>query len=133
MKPEVYQFEIDCFALTDEIPDGVDNLYILSDCRDVVRAPYYQDWLIWIEDNMSPESFGGVRIAFTKLPSGDDIITVFLGLDHRLGNGPPLVFETACLFKNSGWFDVMERYSTYEEAVAGHNRIVSRIASGENS
>jgi hypothetical protein len=54
------------------------------------------------------------------------ISTVFLGLDHRFGDeGPPLVFETM-VFKGS-WSGIdMARYSTYEEAEAGHAEMVAK-------
>lgn len=52
--------------------------------------------------------------------------TVFLGLDHRFGDGPPLLFETMQFpCDNEGvvtdWGEIFcDRYSTWEEALAGH-------------
>lgn len=50
------------------------------------------------------------------------ISTVFLGMDHSKSlNGPPLVFETKIF---GGDYDgLMERYHTFNEAMAGHKRI----------
>lgn len=66
------------------------------------------------------------------------VSTVFLGLDHQFGKGPPLIFETMVfdteqrrVYKIGGkeretvgeeieiW-----RYSTWPEAVTGHNKLV---------
>lgn len=50
------------------------------------------------------------------------ISTVFLGLDHSGGVGNPIVFETLVM---GGDLDGnMNRYSTWEEAVEGHNRMI---------
>jgi len=46
------------------------------------------------------------------------VSTVFLGLDHQYGIGEPLLFETMIF---GGVHDqYQERYSTWDEAVAGH-------------
>ncbi len=53
------------------------------------------------------------------------VSTVFLALDHNFGDGPPLLFETMVF---GGKYDQwMDRYHTYEEALAGHNRVIDRI------
>ncbi len=50
------------------------------------------------------------------------ISTVFLGLDHSFGEGPPLLFETLVF---GGKHDQeMNRYSTKKEAMKGHEEIV---------
>ena len=51
-----------------------------------------------------------------------DVSTVFLGLDHSFGSGPPLLFETIVF---GGNFDgEMNRYETWDEAVTGHDEMV---------
>ena len=46
------------------------------------------------------------------------VSTVFLGLDHNWGTGPPLLFETMVF---GGDFDEYQyRYATGDDAVAGH-------------
>ena len=53
------------------------------------------------------------------------ISTVWLGLDHQYGDGPPLIFET---MQFGGEADQeMARYSTLEEAHAGHDAWVKRV------
>ena len=66
------------------------------------------------------------RVNFTKV-GHSEISTVFLGLDYsfvRLGNSPVL-YETLVF---GGSLDgEMDRYSTFEEAVSGHRRMVARV------
>lgn len=49
------------------------------------------------------------------------VSTVFLGLNHRWGPGPPLLFETM-LFSEKRDVDWQERCSTWDEALAMHAR-----------
>ena len=53
------------------------------------------------------------------------VSTVFLGLDHGFGRGPPQLFETM-VFVNGSSVDC-ERYSTWDEAEAGHQRWVMQV------
>ncbi len=58
-----------------------------------------------------------VRVARTETPNGD-ISTVFLGMNHQWGAGPPLVFETMIFggtHANETW-----RCSTWEQAEDQH-------------
>lgn len=58
------------------------------------------------------------------------VSTVFLGLNHAWGGGPPLIFETMVFNQDSEreFEDVFcERYSTEEEALAGHKEVVARL------
>jgi len=57
----------------------------------------------------------------------DDIVisTVFLGLDHRFGDGPPQLFETMVF---GGLEDrELDRYATWDEAIEGHRAMVRKI------
>jgi hypothetical protein len=65
------------------------------------------------------------RVAFTELP-GAEISTVFLGLNHQFNPRlAPLWFETMVF---GGEFDQeMDRYTTLEEAMQGHERMVARV------
>src|SRR5262245_34782727 len=50
------------------------------------------------------------------------ISTVFLGLDHNFArNGPPILFETM-IFSDFASLSYQERCSTWEEALAMHQR-----------
>jgi hypothetical protein len=61
-----------------------------------------------------------------KTQVGDaEVSTVWMGLDHGFGDGPPLIFET--LVFGGPLDDEMERYSTEEQALAGHEDMVQRV------
>lgn len=57
---------------------------------------------------------------------GDVLVsTVFLGIDHQWGDGPPLLFETIVF---GGPHDqAQERYSTWEEAEKGHAAMLAKV------
>jgi hypothetical protein len=59
------------------------------------------------------------------------VSTVFLGINHRFGAGLPLLFETLVF---DGPLDgEMERYTTWEEAMAGHEIMVSAVKAATGS
>lgn len=97
-------------------------LYILDNrtavpCRDPV------EWARWF---VTP---GVRRIAMTDV-GGARVSTVFLGVDHSLGIGPPRLFETMVF---GGPHDgVEERSSTFEEAEATHDKWVQRLQQGKH-
>lgn len=65
-----------------------------------------------------------------KAHVGDsEVSTVFLGADYSWGDGPPLLFET--LVFGGPLADEMERYSTWEQAIAGHEAMVARCRKAE--
>lgn len=67
------------------------------------------------------------RIGATTLWHGAWVSTVWLGLNHRWGDdGPPLIFETM-VFGLGGFRDLdCDRYSTKEQALAGHEVMVRK-------
>lgn len=75
------------------------------------------EWARWFE------SFDN-RIEKTEI--GDVLVsTVFLGMNHNWGEGPPLIYETLVF---AGDLDgEMERYATEEEAREGHQKMVERV------
>lgn len=65
------------------------------------------------------------HVALTQV--GDKrVSTVFLGLDHRYGEGPPLLFETM-IFDGKG-DSYQERCSTWEQAEEQHRKAVAVAA-----
>jgi len=64
------------------------------------------------------------RVAFDTT-KGVAVSTVFLGLNHNFGDGPPLLFETMVFGGTLN--DEQVRYSTREEAIAGHAKMVERV------
>lgn len=75
------------------------------------------EWAKWLENadrHVKLTEQGDVRVS-----------TVFLGLDHSWGEGPPVLFETM-VFGVPG-NDFQERYCTWEEAEVGHDQAVLEI------
>ena len=66
-------------------------------------------------------------VAQTTLPDGKWVSTVWLGLNHNYGDGPPLIFETMVFPKEGRWGELdCERYTTEAEALAGHQMMIDR-------
>lgn len=93
--------------------------YIL-DGREVVPCDDLYTWARWYEKadrHIGDTTIDNVRVS-----------TVFLGMDHSWGAGTPLLFETM-LFGVDGELDtdIQDRYSTYEEAEKGHEKMVELV------
>jgi hypothetical protein len=98
----------------------VSDHYILDENRNPVKV----ELLTWARQFEKAEDR---RVDLTETWNGR-VSTVFLGLDHQWGDGPPLIFETMVF---GGTLDQeMERYSTWDEAVRGHAAMVSRVNDG---
>ncbi len=54
------------------------------------------------------------------------VSTVFLGLDHELFEGVPFLFETM-IFSNDENDGYQKRYTTWEEAEAGHQKAIELV------
>lgn len=106
----------------------------------VGRTPVAVDlmtWANWFEQDMQNR-----RVAFTMIDPDLPVYvsTVFLGLNHRFGDGEPLLFETMAfvpsdrvnLFGRTVERDEhptvpQQRYATYAEAESGHAEIVAEV------
>ena len=99
------------------------NMYVLDENNNPVPA---EDSIAFkARRNNSNRIIGRTNI-------GDVLIsTVFLTIDHNFsGIGDPILFETMIFGgKNYGY---QERYSTYKEAIAGHEKAVRAIINGES-
>lgn len=70
----------------------------------------------------------GYRVVCKTRVGGAEVSTVWLGLDHSLGEGPPMIFETMVFDDGKpGEDEHCERYPTEEAAVAGHEGIVEAL------
>ena len=78
--------------------------------------------------------YANKRVARTKIadaadPSREvDVSTVYLGIDHSFGAGPPLIFESMAFAKHDPEEERCERYSTEQEAREGHTRMVVEVS-----
>lgn len=76
-------------------------------------------WFQTAERHVAQDRIGEVRVS-----------TVFLGLDHAWGGGPPLLFETMIF---GGPHDqYQERCSTWEEAEAMHATALKLVRGADN-
>jgi hypothetical protein len=66
------------------------------------------------------------RTLMRSSQGGVVVSTVFLGLNHNIFGGPPLIFETMIFGGDRD--GEMERYSTWDDAIAGHNKFVQELA-----
>lgn len=75
---------------------------------------------------MLMENPGYKRVAFDQISKEIEVSTVWLGLDHQLMHGGPiLIFETL-VFGGAHDGDMM-RYSTEAQAEAGHIKVVNAL------
>ena len=65
------------------------------------------------------------RVVAKTTIGASEVSTVWLGLDHGFGDGPPLIFET--LVFGGVLADEMYRYSTEEQALKGHAEMCARV------
>lgn len=107
---------------------------ILRD-REVVEC----DFEAYVKDAQNPEDFEKTRrVAKTQVSDGVLVSTVFLGIDHGWGDVPRW-FETMVFIESqsslseelaNAWSEFQARYSTWDEAQAGHKMIVTRLKEG---
>jgi len=73
-------------------------------------------WLDKADRRVARDVVGGVLVS-----------TVFLGMDHGWGEGPPILFETMA-FEDEDTAREIEtfRYSTWDEAEKGHAELVRK-------
>ena len=80
-------------------------------CRDLLT---WARWMKTADRYVRLTEQGDVRVS-----------TVFLGLDQSYTGNVPMLYETMVFGFVGG--DDMERYSTWDEAEAGHNRWVAKV------
>lgn len=88
------------------------GMYILKG-KETIYTNDIDEWLKGLQDEtriLKRENIGDILIS-----------TIFLGLNHDLFSEIPILFETMA-FKDGKTIE-MKRYSTYDEAVEGHERI----------
>ncbi len=98
------------------------DLMILKN-KVVTPADCLTDWAAFMEN------FENRRVKQTVLPSGTEISTVFLGMNHGFG-GIDRWFETMVFGGSEDGFQA--RYVTYDEAQLGHETVVSLIKKRES-
>lgn len=94
--------------------------YILENGKPKAIADI-MEWATWFE----AASKSGERVVEKTEVGGYEVSTVFLGIDHQFGDGPPLLFETMVF--GGDLDEEMDRYSTWEDAEHGHAAMVERV------
>jgi hypothetical protein len=96
--------------------------YILDEAGNPVAEPDIITWARWFERHNRVV----MQTAFKD--QGIAVSTVFLGLNHQFGDGPPLLWETM-VFDNLPSFaeSYCDRYSSLEEAKKGHQKAVEWV------
>jgi len=90
---------------------GMSDKYIL-DGHKAVPADL-MTWAKWYEK-------ADRRVAKSGQQGKTRVSTVFLGLNHQWGEGPPLLFETMIFGGEHDQYQ--ERYATWDEAEQGHRK-----------
>jgi hypothetical protein len=105
-----------------EVMTNTIGVYILDDQDNPVLAKSNEEWVEWSRQNWKRR-----LVALDYLPNGKRVSTVFLKIDHRFGNeGPPVLYETM-VFQGESFDDLdCERYSTKEQAIAGHKAMMEK-------
>lgn len=102
------------------MPLGRMWFYLLNDDHTVSDKPSdmsHDEWaMLWVRSR---------RVRWDQVQEGVVVSTIFLGIDHAYGGGPPVLFETM-VDSDYGW-DRQVRYHTWDEAVAGHEKIVEEL------
>ena len=106
--------------------------YILKD-KIPIPEPDLILWAKWYEKAENR------RVAHDVIENGLEVSTIFLGIDHQFNQGShkPMLFETMIRRGETEvngdlmpYYDEQWRYSTWEQAETGHNRIVKALMDG---
>jgi hypothetical protein len=81
--------------------------------------PAWLAWAYWFEGEHNR------LVAWDEVTEGVSVSTIFLGLDHQWGNGPPMLFETMTFGPYGG--GEQYRYPTWDDAWAGHHTVLKRL------
>ncbi len=102
--------------------------YILNDDKVPVVCDDLMKWGRWLEESYKN---GKRRVAQTNIGK-IRISTVFLGMDHSFSEtAPPLIFETM-IFGTDDDQELQWRYSTWDEALKGHQNAVAAVKKVRN-
>ncbi|KKM23498.1 hypothetical protein LCGC14_1614530 [marine sediment metagenome] len=104
-----------------------DGNYILDSNGNPVVEEDLLTWAKWLED----AAYNGKRRVDETMIGDIRVSTVFLGLDHSFGGGPPLIFETMVFGGELN--QEMDRYSTKTQALKGHQLMCERVKKANES
>jgi hypothetical protein len=103
------------------MPFSIKDHFILDEDGEPILAKDLAQWALFLND------FEKRHVAITEFTDpAIRISTVFLGINHQHGVGPPLLFETWA----EGAVDDQIRVSSWEEAIQVHRDIVAQMRNG---
>lgn len=98
------------------------NFYLLDENKQPYEVSLEESYKLYSDINMKV-------VQQDKLDNGMFVSTVFLGMDHGWGDKTdpeykPVLFETMIFddSRDSDTDDYQERYTSYEDALEGHNK-----------
>lgn len=101
-----------------------DYNFILDDNNNVIPCDNIIEWSDWRNANRSRININMTKVGELR------VSTIFLGHKTLSFSKEPMVFETM-VFDEFDFpvLDICERYSTYQEAMSGHKKIVKELKS----
>jgi hypothetical protein len=93
--------------------------FILSPDHIPVPEPDFTAWCRWLGVDCNR------HVDYDIISPTVGVSTIFLGVDHSLLDSVPVLFETM-VFDEKGLSE-QRRYHTWDEAMAGHAEIVTRL------
>jgi hypothetical protein len=100
--------------------------YILAPNGEPILEPDFMKWAQWFEHSER-------KVAFTALPTGAFISTVFIGLDHGSGEGSPVLWETMVFDHNHKSLHQVRCAGSREQAQAMHQRMCDHFLKKEGA
>lgn len=99
---------------------------LLPDGKTAIPEPDIKKWAPWFEDPQNR------RVAFDQV-GAITISTVFLGIDHShtAHRHKPILWETMIFHAFGDLEHYQERYTSYEDAVEGHQRALLSVMENE--
>lgn len=95
------------------------NTYILNEADEPVYCSDIIAWGKWLES--SPK-----HCVASDIIGDSRVSTIFLGMDHSwTPGGPPILWETMIFGGKNNLY--CERYSSLQEAKAGHIKAIERV------
>lgn len=90
--------------------------YVLDKDGNSVLEPDLLTWARWLETSDRKLAYDEIRVPGHP---NTRVSTVFLGIDHAFGSGPPVLWETM-VFAKEGWSETRQRrYSSKAAAGSG--------------
>lgn len=102
--------------------------YILDQNGNPKRELDLLKWAMWMEYSHRSEGKDN-RIVKQDHIGNVEVSTVFLGLDHSFGSGPPVLWETMIFCgEHDGW---QRRYCKRNQALIGHAKAVEMVKASQ--